>query len=362
MTAICATGAASDRVRAVRAGDGGVVRRCSSTRHDPNRRSQGARRERCRYNPERGASMDDARVVVVGCSTSTTSGRVARCRNPGDVQRRLRQRSPAAGVSTRRWPRVEPARRPPSSARWAGCRRATGARVRRRRHRPARFRPATAAPAPRASTSMRTWPQRNSRGYARRERAAGTADSSNGLCPRWRAIGATGITAGSDRRSLALRSRDSGATTILNPAPANVAVPGCCWRWPTLTPNETEFAALLGRYVGERIDADAVSGSRPGPPGHRCAATGHDASVVVTLGASGCFCLASGIEPARRRGRLPPHRCRGGEGRRHHRRRRCVQRRVRGPLALRPDARRSPSTCVSPANTPGCRPNAKARR
>lgn len=84
--------------------------------------------------------------------------------------------------------------------------------------------------------------------------------------------------------------RDRGAATILNPAPANVAVPGSLLALAdVLTPNETEFAALLGRHVGERIDADAVAGLDQARFHALCRDLGHDASVVVTLGASGCF-------------------------------------------------------------------------
>ena len=84
--------------------------------------------------------------------------------------------------------------------------------------------------------------------------------------------------------------REHGATTILNPAPANVAVPGSLLALAdVLTPNETEFAALLGRHVGERIDANAVSGIDQARFHALCRDLGHDSSVVVTLGASGCF-------------------------------------------------------------------------
>ena len=83
--------------------------------------------------------------------------------------------------------------------------------------------------------------------------------------------------------------RDAGAIVILNPAPANAAVPGATLELAhILTPNETEFAALLGRHVGERIDADAVSGIDQ----QRLHALCRDltrGTVVVTLGASGCF-------------------------------------------------------------------------
>ena len=84
--------------------------------------------------------------------------------------------------------------------------------------------------------------------------------------------------------------REHGAATILNPAPANAAAPGALLALAdVLTPNETEFAALLARHVGERVDADAVSGIDQGRLHALCRDLGHDASVVVTLGASGCL-------------------------------------------------------------------------
>ncbi len=84
--------------------------------------------------------------------------------------------------------------------------------------------------------------------------------------------------------------RGCGAATILNPAPANAAVDGALLELAdVLTPNETEFAALLGRHVGERIDPEAVSGLDQARLHALCRDLGHDASVVVTLGASGCF-------------------------------------------------------------------------
>jgi len=86
------------------------------------------------------------------------------------------------------------------------------------------------------------------------------------------------------------QARAYGATTILNTAPANVAIPGAMLELADiLTPNETEFAALLGRHVGERIDADAVASLDQGRLHALCRMLGHDSTVVVTLGASGCF-------------------------------------------------------------------------
>ena len=84
--------------------------------------------------------------------------------------------------------------------------------------------------------------------------------------------------------------RARGATTMLNPAPANVSVPGAMLELADiLTPNETEFAALLGRHVGERIEADAIGSLDQSRLHALCRALGHDSTVVVTLGASGCF-------------------------------------------------------------------------
>ncbi|RZA18830.1 MAG: ribokinase [Lysobacteraceae bacterium] len=108
--------------------------------------------------------------------------------------------------------------------------------------------------------------------------------------------------------------RRAGALTILNPAPANASVGGALLELAdVLTPNETEFTALLGRHVGERIEADAVGNLDQGRLHALCRAFGHDSTVVVTLGASGCLvshpesnlrgddsaCYRIGAEPAR---------------------------------------------------------------
>ena len=84
--------------------------------------------------------------------------------------------------------------------------------------------------------------------------------------------------------------RERGALTILNPAPANATVGGTQLELADiLTPNETEFAALLGRHVGERIDADQVGSLDQSRLHALCRQLGHDSTVIVTLGASGCF-------------------------------------------------------------------------
>jgi ribokinase len=84
--------------------------------------------------------------------------------------------------------------------------------------------------------------------------------------------------------------RSAGATVLLNPAPANVAIDETMLvRADILTPNETEFAALLLRHIGERIDADAVASLDQQRLHALCRDLLPHGSVVVTLGASGCF-------------------------------------------------------------------------
>lgn len=84
--------------------------------------------------------------------------------------------------------------------------------------------------------------------------------------------------------------RAAGATVLLNPAPANVAIDEAMLvRADILTPNETEFAALLLRHIGERIDADTVASLDQQRLHALCRELLPRGSVVVTLGASGCF-------------------------------------------------------------------------
>jgi ribokinase len=86
------------------------------------------------------------------------------------------------------------------------------------------------------------------------------------------------------------RARDRGALTILNPAPANATGAGAQLELADiLTPNETEFAALIGRHVGERITPDDVGSLDQSRLHALCRQLGHDSTVIVTLGASGSF-------------------------------------------------------------------------
>ncbi|HEY0230438.1 MAG TPA: ribokinase [Dokdonella sp.] len=76
---------------------------------------------------------------------------------------------------------------------------------------------------------------------------------------------------------------------LLNPAPMHAdfdtaLLPLC----DVLTPNETEFASLLGRVAGDRIDAAGLV-SLGDAELHALARKLDVATLVVTLGAEGCF-------------------------------------------------------------------------
>ena len=88
-------------------------------------------------------------------------------------------------------------------------------------------------------------------------------------------------------RALTL-GRDGGATTILNPAPINEGVGRALLdATDILTPNETEFAFLLKHLVGETLPPEYWH--EPGERLHAWCAQLGVPTVVVTLGADGCF-------------------------------------------------------------------------
>jgi len=94
-----------------------------------------------------------------------------------------------------------------------------------------------------------------------------------------------------DAVATALRcAREAGRIAMLNPAPANVAVPRELLALAdVLTPNETECAGLFARHLGERIDGEAIA-SLDSPRLHAlCRDLLPGGSVVITLGAAGCF-------------------------------------------------------------------------
>lgn len=85
-------------------------------------------------------------------------------------------------------------------------------------------------------------------------------------------------------------ARASGAHTVLNPAPANAA----CSRellavTEVLTPNETEFAGLLARHCGDGVEPAALATLDGGRLHRLCRALLPRGTVVLTLGAAGCF-------------------------------------------------------------------------
>jgi ribokinase len=94
-----------------------------------------------------------------------------------------------------------------------------------------------------------------------------------------------------DAVDAALRlARTAGVRTLLNPAPAN-AIPsrGTLALADVLTPNETEFAALLREHTAHAHSADAVPGLDDDALHACCRALLPDGTVVVTLGAAGAL-------------------------------------------------------------------------
>ncbi|PZP62462.1 MAG: ribokinase [Pseudoxanthomonas spadix] len=85
-------------------------------------------------------------------------------------------------------------------------------------------------------------------------------------------------------------ARAAGVATILNPAPANaVASIALLRQSDILTPNETEFAALLGRHVGQRMEGDDVAALDGNTLHGLCRQLLPGGTVVITLGAVGAF-------------------------------------------------------------------------
>ncbi|KGM57411.1 ribokinase [Lysobacter arseniciresistens ZS79] len=85
-------------------------------------------------------------------------------------------------------------------------------------------------------------------------------------------------------------AREAGATTVLNPAPADADVPPeLLALTDVLTPNESEFCAQLARQCGETLDPDAVAALDGATLHALCRRLLPGGTVVVTLGGQGCF-------------------------------------------------------------------------
>lgn len=84
--------------------------------------------------------------------------------------------------------------------------------------------------------------------------------------------------------------RGNSALTVLNPAPANAPTSRELLALADiLTPNETEFATLLARHTGEDVDADTLHSLDDARLHALCRELHAGGSVVITLGARGCF-------------------------------------------------------------------------
>ncbi len=85
-------------------------------------------------------------------------------------------------------------------------------------------------------------------------------------------------------------ARRSGALALLNPAPADAVAPASLLALAdVITPNETEFCAQLVRHLGERLSADQLPGLDDDTLHSGCRRLLPHGSVVITLGAAGCF-------------------------------------------------------------------------
>lgn len=85
-------------------------------------------------------------------------------------------------------------------------------------------------------------------------------------------------------------ARDAGVPTILDPAPSDAATtPDLLALSDILTPNETEFATLVQRHLGQSIDPGDVAGIDEATLHGLCRRLLPAGHVVVSLGAAGCF-------------------------------------------------------------------------
>lgn len=86
------------------------------------------------------------------------------------------------------------------------------------------------------------------------------------------------------------QARAHAALTLLNPAPANARVPQALWSLTDIaTPNETEFCAWAQRQTGTAPEPDALATLADADLHALCRRLLPHGTVVVTLGAAGCF-------------------------------------------------------------------------
>lgn len=91
-------------------------------------------------------------------------------------------------------------------------------------------------------------------------------------------------------RAVLAHARARGALAILNPAPANASIDaGLLALCDIATPNETEFCALLARAGIHAPDPHAVVALDDAVLHALCRRLLPEGTVVVTLGAAGCF-------------------------------------------------------------------------
>lgn len=85
-------------------------------------------------------------------------------------------------------------------------------------------------------------------------------------------------------------ARRAGALTLLNPAPADAELPkSLLASSDVITPNETEFCAQLARQLGTTCGPEEVANLDDATLHAYCRRLLPNGSVVVTLGAQGCF-------------------------------------------------------------------------
>lgn len=85
-------------------------------------------------------------------------------------------------------------------------------------------------------------------------------------------------------------AREAGALTVLNPAPADALLPASLLALSdVISPNESEFCAQLGHHLGESRDPDRIAALDDATLHASCRRLLPQGTVVVTLGAQGCF-------------------------------------------------------------------------